>query len=104
MSIRPSIIQLSKRAKTGETRFARQTVSYRAFKSFPPTCAVEMCFRNQCEQGWRKHFLKSAGCPESPQIFRPAKPNPFTLKRREADFQCQSALRIAASDESLVAR
>jgi len=27
---------------------------------------------NQCAHWWRKHFLKSAGRPETPQRFRPA--------------------------------
>jgi len=32
----------------------------------------EMCFAPQCEHWGAKRFLKSAGRPENPQIFRPA--------------------------------
>jgi len=46
-----------------------------------------MRFRNQCEHWWRKHFLPSAGRPETPLRFRPAQSPPLSLKRRAADFE-----------------
>ena len=43
-------------------------------------------FRNQCAHWWRKHFHKSAGRPENPQIFRPAQSFFYALKDAAADF------------------
>jgi hypothetical protein len=35
---------------------------------------------------WRKHFHPLAGCPENPQIFRPAQSFLYALKDAAADF------------------
>jgi hypothetical protein len=46
---------------------------------------VETRFIAQCAHRAMKHFLKSAGRPENPQVFRPAQFS-LSMKRRAADF------------------
>jgi hypothetical protein len=66
-------------------------------KSFPATCAPEMRLAHQrAVRWWAKQFLRSAGRPEIPQDFRPAK-NSHALKHRK-DVSTQMRRKAASAD------